>query len=86
MTYRLRFRGAQLLGAKRGGRTALAEMVKNVYGSRSKIVHTGATWITSDQLSEARTLAVRAILQVIHDRRFTNVADLEKWFQQRAFG
>jgi hypothetical protein len=64
ISYRFRVRGAHLLSAD-GNQRQLADELKHLYNVRSKIAHAGSYDVRDDDLSRIRTLAKKAVFQVL---------------------
>lgn len=85
LSYRVRLRAAHLLGLNQAGRTRVRDLVNDLYGMRSKIVHTGKTQIPKADLSRLRIITQSAIIHLLSDDQFAGVATdkaLEAWFEE----
>jgi len=89
-TERLGLRAAHVLGTSRAGRRELVEAVRNLYGVRSVLVHTGDfNGLQDDDLAVIRDLVDRLVTVLLTDSRFNTMKtarDLEKWFDDQLLG
>ena len=65
LTYRLSQRVARLLGEDVDTRVKLAKRTKELYGIRSKVVHSGHYEVTEVECNEVRTIAKNVILKLL---------------------
>jgi hypothetical protein len=77
LTYRLRLRAAHLLSRSLRGRQDVFQRIGRLYATRSKIVHTGSTDVSAEELPSARRLTQTALLIVLN--RMGRKPELEEW-------
>jgi hypothetical protein len=86
LTERLAMRGAHLLAGDRDGRENVYEELKDLYGIRSKIVHSGSLEVTGDELARIAAVARGALVTVLHLwplAEMTKESQLEDWFKRQ---
>jgi hypothetical protein len=89
LTERLALRGAHLLAGDRDGRENVYDELKTLYGLRSKIVHSGSTEVTDDELARIAAVARGALVTVLHLSPLTEMTEesqLEDWFKDQLLG
>lgn len=65
LTYRLSQRVARLLGENADERVKLAKRTKDLYGTRSKIVHSGHYEVTEEECNEIRSIVKTVICELL---------------------
>jgi hypothetical protein len=86
--YRLGLRCAHLVAPPERRRT-VTKHLRDLYGMRSKIVHSGKTLVPDADLTLLRGYCRKAIFRVLNDpsfRQLTSDEELEDWFEQQALG
>ena len=87
--YRLRLRCAHLLGLSADGKKRIMKQVSDLYGIRSKIVHSGSFEVTDGDLSLMRFVSKNALIAVLTEEHFLsmqNEREFEQWFEYQALG
>jgi hypothetical protein len=81
ITYRLSLRVARLLGRSREQRAEVKKSVADLYGVRSKIVHSGSYEVTDEDLGRLRWLTKRVLLRLLRRRSLwkSSPSDLDRW-------
>lgn len=85
--YRLRTRVARLLERDPRKRTEITVILKKLYGTRSKIVHSGSYDVSDEDLGRLRAITKTVIIRMLMDeqiRRMKTSEELEQWFESRA--
>jgi hypothetical protein len=83
LAYRLRTRVAHLMADDFESRLQISEDVKELYNTRSSIVHNGQYQVTDASLSRIRFLAKNCIVHLLRDEPFASMDkpdDLTAWF------
>lgn len=86
LTYRLRVRTAHLLADDIDSRRDLVTKLGELYGIRSKIVHSGQYQVTDTDLSLLRSITKSVLIRICTGSDFISMAsakELGKWFQDR---
>jgi hypothetical protein len=86
LTYKLGTRGAHVLESSPAKRSEIVKRLSHLYGLRSKIVHSGSTQISRQDLSEIRGFAKKAIINILMNKEFRMMRsedEFHKWFENR---
>lgn len=85
---RLSTRVAHLLGKDLNARKYIKKRVKNLYGTRSDIVHDGKYQVTNAELSLMIYFSQNCILRILRDEPFKsmNEKELLDWFDNQSLG
>ncbi len=86
LTFRLRLRASHLIGRTLQSRKIVRDRLKDLYATRSNIVHSGRFFVTERELLEAREYTKRALLAVLYAKPFCDMGSedqLELWFEDR---
>jgi hypothetical protein len=89
ITYQLSARVAHLLAADLESRRSIAKAVNELYGVRSKIVHTGETDVSRAELESIHQLCLSTLYALVVLKPFVGmrrVVELEQWFGDRMLG
>ena len=83
ITYRLSLRVARLLGRSREQRAEVTKSVADLYGVRSKIVHSGSYEVTDEDLGRLRWLTKAVLLRLLRRRSLwrSSPNELETWLE-----
>ena len=84
--YRLSQRVARLIGGDMRDREMLQKKTKELYGIRSKIVHSGFYEINEDDLNGMRTIAKTVVLRLLADAEvqgFASAKHLSNWYERQ---
>ena len=85
LTYRLSLRIAKLIGTQLDERIEITKTVRDLYGSRSRIVHGGTYETTEDDCKQIGTIAKESVISLLGNPEistFNNAKELERWFQE----
>lgn len=85
LTYRLSMRTALLAGGTPEKRAEIKKEVRDLYGIRSKIVHSGHYEVTDADVEKIRLLAIICIMRVLTEKPFTSMTEeqeIDNWFDQ----
>lgn len=85
LTYRLSLRVAGLAGRSREQRAEMRRVVVDLYGVRSKIVHSGSYEVTDEDLGRLRWLTKSVLLGLLRHRSLwrSSLSELGTWFEGR---
>ncbi|KAF0106522.1 MAG: hypothetical protein FD146_2530 [Anaerolineaceae bacterium] len=86
LLYRLRTRVAHLIGEGVPSRKQLSKQVKDLYGIRSQIVHSGKYQVTDADFGRIRLVAKSCIIRILTDQTFISMEstkDFISWFDDR---
>ncbi len=86
LTFRLRTRVAHLLGKDIEDRKRITNEIRDLYGIRSKIVHSGSYQVTDADLSLIRFYSKNCILRILNDEPFKSMNSIEalvEWFNEK---
>jgi len=89
ITYRLSSRCAHLLGDTLNNRKIISKKTKDLYRIRSKIVHTGSTDVSGEDLGSLWRYVKKSLIIVASDEPFTRMTteeQFEGWFEDRMLG
>ena len=89
ITYRMSLRLAHLLASGAEYRPGLAKKVRELYGIRSSIVHSGSFEIKDSDLATIRLFTKNCIVHLLRDEPFNTINstdDLLNWFDTKIFG
>lgn len=84
--YRLRMRVAHLLESRAEKRNDLVRRVRDLYGIRSKVVHSGWYQLPAEDLERMRRICKLVLLRLLTHRsmsRMKSLADLDAWFERQ---
>ena len=79
LNYRLRLRAARLLANSLAERERYNRMVRDLYGIRSKIVHSGLLTINDGDLGRLRFVTKRCIVRALLHRRVRQLNTRKEW-------
>lgn len=79
LNYRLRLRAARLLANSLAERERYKRMVRDLYGIRSKIVHSGLLTINDGDLGRLRFVTKRCIVRALLHRRVRQLNTRKEW-------
>ena len=82
LSFRLAVRTARLLGKTAAEREEMQKAVRDLYGLRSKIVHSGSYEVTDEDLGQLRTLTKRALIRLLQRKSAwqEKPKTLDDWF------
>jgi hypothetical protein len=86
LTYRLSKYVAHLLGKNASSRKNISKRVGELYGVRSRIVHSGKYQVTHADLAQVRSIAKSCMLRLLTEEPFVNMKnpdELVDWFEQQ---
>jgi hypothetical protein len=86
--YRLRMRVSNLLENRADRRNDMVRRVRDLYSTRSKIVHSGWYHLSAEESEQMRQVCKEVLLRLLTHRsltRMTSAADLEAWFERQTF-
>jgi len=89
ITEKFALRGAHLLSSDLDARKNVYKDLKELYGIRSAIVHSGSLEVTDDELSRIAAVARGALVSVLHLPPFllmTAESEFEEWFKDQLLG
>jgi len=87
LTHRLATRGAHLLMSDFTGRRNVQKDLRELYKTRSRIVHSGNLMVTEGELGRIRFLAKTALVIALTHERFLSMQsekELDNWFEDEA--
>ncbi|GEM_PF-981835 len=85
LTYRLSMRTALLAGDTPEKRVEIKKEIRELYGIRSKIVHSGLYEVTDDDVAKIRSLVVTCIMRILTKEPFISMTEekqIDDWFDQ----
>lgn len=85
LTYRLSMRTALLAGDTPEKRVEIKKEIRELYGIRSKIVHSGLYEVTDDDVAKIRSLVVTCIMRILTKEPFISMTkedQIDDWFDQ----
>ena len=80
LLYRLRTRVALLLGDNLEQRKDISKNIRDLYKTRSEIVHNGSYQVTDADLSLIRAYSKRCILHLVSDSSLVSMSDIGSLF------
>jgi hypothetical protein len=86
LLYRLRTRVAHLLGDNLVNRKEISKNIRDLYKTRSDIVHNGSYQVTDADLNLIRVYSKSCILHIINDTTFEAMSDIVsfvQWFEEK---
>ncbi len=89
ITYQVALRGAVLASKYRQKRERFVKRMKLLYAIRSRIVHSGETLITEEELQSIRFNCLYVLHSIISEpvfESFTKAEELDQWFSNQALG
>lgn len=91
LNYRLSQRVAWLLGGNPGERQNLKNLIKELYGTRSNIIHNGHYEISEEEHLKAYRIVKKSILKLLTDQDIKNFREqkqkqLESWLEKLTLG
>jgi len=85
LAYRLSMRTALLAGETPEKRAEIKKEVRDLYGIRSKIVHSGHYEVTDADVGKIRELTIICIMRILTEKPFTSMTkeqEIDNWFDQ----
>ena len=88
-TYRLALRLAHLMASEFKHRPGIAKQIRDLYGIRSAIVHSGNFEVREGELSRMQFLVKNSLVHLLRDAPFSGMnsqSELIQWFDKQIFG
>jgi hypothetical protein len=84
LNFRLAVRTARLLGKTAAEREGMQKSVRDLYGLRSEIVHSGSYEVTDEDLGQLRTLTKRVLIHLLQRKNAwqEKPKTLDEWFDK----
>ncbi|WP_332636404.1 hypothetical protein [Acetomicrobium sp.] len=85
LAYRLSMHTALLAGDTPEKRAEIKKEVRDLYGIRSKIVHSGHYEVTDADVGKIRELTIICIMRILTEKPFTSMTEereIDNWFDQ----